>query len=380
MHLQLTSDQQLLIETTRRFIADTSSLAATRDLAATPDGFTTDWWRQGAELGWTSLLAPEALGGAGSSATSVSELAEVAFERGRYVAPGPFASANAAVAALSAAEQPGPGLTALLEAVVAGERIVTVAAEERGAGWPVARLAGVATTLTATDDGTLVLTGSKVLVEAVGPADMLLVLAAGATGPVLLVVPAGAAGVTVTARESVDLVRRFADVEFDGVVVDPGAVVTTDARVIERSLDVGTVLQLAETVGALDRVLEFTREWAFDRYTFGRQLASYQEIKHRFADMTLWLEASKATVAAAARALGTQSSEASDLVSTAASYVDEHGPELVQDCVQIHGGIGVTWEHDIHLFLRRATINSLTFGTTRDHRERLAALTLEGAS
>src|SRR6187402_1537742 len=103
MHLQLTSEQELLIETTRRFLATTSSSTATRELAATPDGFALDWWRQGAELGWTSLLAPEALGGAGGSATSVSELAEIAFERGRCVAPGPFASANAAVAALSGA-------------------------------------------------------------------------------------------------------------------------------------------------------------------------------------------------------------------------------------------------------------------------------------
>ena len=137
------------------------------------------------------------------------------------------------------------------------------------------------------------------------------------------------------------------------------------------------MLQLAETVGALDRVFEFTLEWAFDRHTFGRPLASYQELKHRIADMQLWLEASKATVVAAVGAVAAQAPEASELVSTAKSYVSEHGPELVQDCVQMHGGIGVTWDHDIHLYLRRVTLNSATYGTARQHRERLAAMILE---
>lgn len=379
MQFQLTDDQRLLVETTRRFLADTSSIAATRRLADTDDGFSRDWWQRGADLGWTSLLAPEALGGARADDTSLADLAEVAVERGRCVAPGPFATVNAAVDALSSAEHPSPELTALLDAAIAGRRIVTLAAEERGAGWPVTRLES-ATTLVADADGDgLVLNGAKVLVEAAG-AQSLLVLAAGATGPVLVAVDADAPGVEIARRESVDLVRRFADVSFRDVAVADWAVVTSDRRAIERALDVATLLQLAETVGVLDRVLEFTKEWAFDRYTFGRQLASYQEIKHRFADMTLWLEASKATVVAAAKALGARAGDAGELVSVAASYVDDHGPELVQDCVQIHGGIGVTWEHDIHLYLRRATVNALTFGTTRDHRERLAALTLEGAS
>jgi len=374
----LTGDQQLFVETTRRFLADTSPLSATRALAEAADGVTPQWWQRGCELGWTSLLAPEPFGGAGADAHSVLDLAHVAVERGRCVAPGPFAASNAVVAALAAATDPGDELTALLEGVMAGTQIAALAVEERGSGWP---LAGApATTLTAGASGSLVVDGAKILVESAGLADVFVVLAEGATGRVLVAVPAGDDGVTVTPRDSVDLVRRFADVELNDVAVEAGAIVTDDARVIERALDVATLLQLAETVGVIDRVLEFTKEWAFDRFTFGRPLASYQEIKHRFADMTLWSEASKATVIAAGRALGSGAVEAGELVSTAASYVDEHAPELVQDCVQMHGGIGVTWEHDIHLYLRRATINSLTHGTVRDHRQRLAALTLTTAA
>jgi alkylation response protein AidB-like acyl-CoA dehydrogenase len=137
---------------------------------------------------------------------------------------------------------------------------------------------------------------------------------------------------------------------------------------------VAAALQLAEVVGAIDRVLEFTIEWAFDRLAFGRQLASYQALKHRFADMRLWLEAAKATTAAAVHAVDDHSPDAPELVSVAKSYVGEHAPELVQDCVQMHGGIGVTWDHDIHLYLRRVTLDSALSGTVTDHRRRLATI------
>jgi len=367
MELSLTDDQTLFVETTRRFLADTSPITATRQLGDTPLGFTREWWQRGAELGWTSLLAPESVGGTASDPHAVNDLANVAFQRGRCVAPGPFAALNTAVAAMAGAAAPAPESTTMLEATMAGEHVIALAAQERAAGWPVAASSRLQTVLATVADGSLVVSGTKTLVEAAGAADSFLVLAAGVSGPVLVAVPAGAAGVEIVDRESIDLVRRFADVEFRDVNVAASSIV-------------GTILQLAETVGVLDRVHEFTKEWAFDRHTFGRPLASYQEIKHRFADMTLWLEASKATVVAAARALGAKRSDAAELVSTAASYVDDHGPELVQDCVQMHGGIGVTWEHDIHLFLRRATINALTFGTTRDHRERLAAMTLSAAT
>jgi alkylation response protein AidB-like acyl-CoA dehydrogenase len=117
-----------------------------------------------------------------------------------------------------------------------------------------------------------------------------------------------------------------------------------------------------------------TVEWAFDRYSFGRPLASYQELKHRFADMKTWLEASHAMVTAAARAVQRQSPDAASTASVAAAYLGDVLPELIQDCVQIHGGIGVTYDHDLHLFLRRVTVNRALHGAPADHRQRLATL------
>ena len=119
-----------------------------------------------------------------------------------------------------------------------------------------------------------------------------------------------------------------------------------------------------------------TIEWAFDRYSFGRPLASYQELKHRFADMKLWLESSHAIADGAAQAVEDDMPDAWDILSAGKAYVGHYGVELMHDCVQIHGGIGVTFEHDLHLFLRRVTADSLQYGTVTEHRERLTA-TLE---
>jgi len=114
-------------------------------------------------------------------------------------------------------------------------------------------------------------------------------------------------------------------------------------------------------------VLAMTNQWLLDRHSFGRPLASYQALKHRFADMKLWFEAARATTAGAAEAVGARSPQAAKLVSVAKAYVGERAPVMLQDCVQLHGGIGVTWEHDLHLYLRRAAQNRAMFGSPEDH-------------
>jgi alkylation response protein AidB-like acyl-CoA dehydrogenase len=124
----------------------------------------------------------------------------------------------------------------------------------------------------------------------------------------------------------------------------------------------------------MQSAFDLTVEWAFERYSFGRPLASYQELKHRFADMKAWLEASHAIADAAATATADRTPDAAELASAAKAFVGQYGSELVQDCVQIHGGIGVTFDHDLHLFLRRVTMNRTLCGTPADHRQRLAAI------
>ena len=145
------------------------------------------------------------------------------------------------------------------------------------------------------------------------------------------------------------------------------------ASAVERQLHLAIVLQSAETVGALDRVLEFTLEYLGDRSSFGRPLASYQAIKHRIADMKMWIEGCHGvTERRGARGAGRRSRRRSRPSAPPPSYLGDHATEIVQDCTQLHGGIGVTWEHDLHLYLRRITLDRNLFGTPAQHRERIA--------
>jgi alkylation response protein AidB-like acyl-CoA dehydrogenase len=199
---------------------------------------------------------------------------------------------------------------------------------------------------------------------------LLLVTAAAGDGLRQFLVPADAPGVTGHPQRSLDFVKRYARIEFDGVVVGESELVGSAAStpaLVDRQSQVAMVLQCAETVGILDTVLSMTINWTHDRYSFGRPLGSYQAIKHRLADMTMWLHASRGITAAAVDRVAARGTDAALWVSAAKSYLGEHAGALVQDCVQLHGGIGVTWEHDLHLYLRRITLYRSLFGTPSEH-------------
>ena len=192
-----------------------------------------------------------------------------------------------------------------------------------------------------------------------------------------VLVPADAAGIAIEPLKGVDLSRRYSAVTFDGVRVPVEAIVGASGgaeAAVEQQLRHALVIANAESVGALQAGFDMTVEWSFDRYSFGRPLASYQALKHRFADMKAWLEASHAISDAGAAAVSAHDEDAGELVSAAKAFIGDRGNELLQDCVQIHGGIGVTFEHDLHLFLRRVMVDSAVHGTARDHLLRMADL------
>jgi alkylation response protein AidB-like acyl-CoA dehydrogenase len=384
LDLTLSPDQSFFQETTRRFLEGEAPLTRVRELADDPAGFDRGWWRRGAELGWTAFLVPEAYGGGTLSGGGLADLAIVAEEFGRMVSPGPLHPTNIVAGAIAASGTPDQRAE-VLPGIVSGDLVATLCFTEPGHGW---RPTDVELAAQRSGDG-FVLTGTKAMVEAAGEADWFLVTArsGGDDGLVQFLVPSDTPGLTVKPMRGLDLVRQFGEVRFDDVAV-PGTarVGAGDATAdVERQLQVGATLECAQMAGAADRVLEFTAAYALDRYSFGRQLASYQALKHRFADMKLWLEATHATVSGAARAVdggaGVGNGTGADgrlsgtgrLVSAAKVYVGDRVPELVQDCVQIHGGIALTWEHDIHLYLRRVTLGRALYGTPDDHRERLAA-------
>ena len=372
MDFELSDDQQLFWETARKFLDAECPPAVVRALADEPAGFDPAWWRRAAELGWTSFFVPEEFGGGTVSGHPVLDLAIVAEEVGRHVAPGPLLPTNV-VAAAVAAHGNDDQQAGVLAAVASGEQVATWALAEPAGRWDERGVALRAEPVA----GGWVLDGEKAYVEAAAQAAWLLVTARAGDGLVQFLVPADADGLTITPVDSLDLVRRFGHIRFDRAHVPAAAVLGDPAATraaVEHQLQVALAVQCAEMVGAIDRVFEFTVQWAFDRYSFGRPLASYQALKHRFADMKMWLEACHGTATAAARAVDGARDDAAELVSVAKAYIGDQAPELVQDCVQLHGGIGITWEHDIHLYLRRVTLDRALYGSPAHHRDRVASM------
>ena len=372
MQVDLSSDQEFFKETTTRFLDERASAATVRAQRDDAAGFNSTYWRQGAELGWTSFLVPEARGGGSISGEGLVDLCLVAYEFGRHGAPGPLVATNLVAGALGAHEATGHQAD-VLAGLITGETIATWCPPEivpaQGArSWR-------ATVQANHQGGDVLIEGTATPVESAGQASHLLVTAVDGAGTTQLLVPADAPGVRVTPLGTVDLTRRFGAVSFDGVRVNRDAVVGEAGRAateVDHQLLVLLSLLNAESVGTMQAGFDMTLAWAFDRYTFGRPLASYQAIKHRFADMLACLEASHAVADEATRAVVDVRPEGDEMTSAAKAYIGHAGAELLQECVQLHGGIGITFEHDLHLYLRRLTVNRALAGTPSEHRRRVA--------
>jgi alkylation response protein AidB-like acyl-CoA dehydrogenase len=377
---EVASPERLLFaSTTQSFLEKEASLGRLRELHEAGISFEPDWWRRAAELGWASLLVPEELGGGSVSGDGVADLALVAELAGKTVAPGPLHPVSTVLAGLVEAPE---NHTEAIESLVSGEVIASWAVYEPGKQWSPL---DAALTATPTDTG-FRLDGVKDRVEAGDQSDLLLVVARCDDDAVRqFLVPTTAPGVTVETQTSIDMAKRYARVHFDGVEVDAAAAVGSAEQtpgLIARQSQIAALLQCAEVVGILDTVLCFTIQWGFDRHSFGRPLGSYQALKHKYADLKIWFEACRATTNAAVKEVALRSAGAEMAVSVAKSYVGERAPGMLQDCIQLHGGIGVTWEHDLHLFLRRVTLYRSMFGTPEEHNLHVYALTeeLESAS
>jgi alkylation response protein AidB-like acyl-CoA dehydrogenase len=371
MHVTRSDEQEFFRATTERFLVDHAPPSTLRQLRDDTTGLPPGYWTQGAQLGWTSLLVDEAKGGGSLSGAGLVDLSLVAYEFGRHAAPGPLVATNVVAAALS--EEGDEAQAEVLAGLLSGESV---------ASWCPATFAGGALSAGSiaieTQGGELVLTGVSKPVESAVLASHFLVTGREASGLTQVLVPASSSGLTVTPLQNIDVTRRFGALSFDAVRVPLSAVVGDAgeaAPALARQTRCALTLLNAEAVGAMQAGFDLTVEWAFDRYSFGRPLASYQALKHRFADMLAWLEASHGiSDAGCVLAATDDSSEADELTSAAKAFVGQYGADLLHDCVQIHGGIGVTYEHDLHLYLRRFTLNRSLVGTPSEHRRRIAEL------
>jgi alkylation response protein AidB-like acyl-CoA dehydrogenase len=368
--LLLTDDQVLLRDTAARFIRDTCDMRKVRALSE--EGFSAEraYIRGSAEIGWLANFVPEEFGGGTVSGQAVLDAVIIAEERGRVLQPGPFVPMNVAAYALAAGGT-DDRRAQLLPLVATGETTVTWAVADSRGNW--SPESGV---LAAFTGGKYVLSGTKGFVQDAHVADWLLVTVASGGGVLQFVVPTDASGVSVRVLDGLDITRRLCEVRFDEVELPSAALVggAEDAsELIQRQLQLALVLTVAESVGAMDQLFAMTVEYAKARIAFGRSIGSFQAIKHLLADTSLLLEASKAAGIAAARSVQVGHSDAQELSSIAKAFVGESAVTLAQNCFQVFGGIGFTWEHDQHLFLRRLTTDAALYGGASWHREVLCA-------
>ncbi len=369
MYFDLTDEQQAIRSTAREFLAARYKSERIRELAESETGFEQSDWEEMAELGWPGLALPEEWGGQGLGIVDLAVLFE---EMGYALAPSPLLSTTVAGLALAtngSDEQK--------------EKLLRPLAEGKVRGTPALCDAGTPATpglfeMEAKPDGDgVVLDGEKVLVMDAASADFLLVATADGCRHI---VERDADGVTVSAERSIDLTRRLHSVRFDGVRVGPEATLEGGQEEYLPILWRACVAIAAESTGIAQRTMEMAVEYAKDRQQFGRPIGAYQAVSHRCAQMLLETENSRSAVYGAAWAADAEPESLPLAASMAKAYASDAGWRVPDASIQVHGGIGFTWEHDLHFFLKRGKANAATFGTASWHRERVADLALSEAS
>ena len=369
MNLAFSAEQVEWKRAVRRFLATHGGTAQARGAVGREAGHDAAGWREACDLGLASMLVPSEHGGAGLGWAEVVATIE---ETGRALARLPFFSTvclatNALLAAGSEEQR-----AAYLPKIAAGDLLATVAFAEGPRSDPFAMA-----TIAREDGGGFELHGAKRYVVDGDVADLLLVTArspgsTGEEGAAMFLVDAHAPGVKTTALPTMDLTRRQAFVELHGVRVDASAKMG-DARALRATLDRAAVALAAESLGGADRCLEMATEYAKARVQFGRPIGSFQAIKHRLADMLVAVETARSAVYyAASVAQSGDDAELATAAPLAKSYCTEAFFRCAAESIQIHGGVGFTWEHDAHRFFKRAQGSLALLGSPAADRERVA--------
>jgi alkylation response protein AidB-like acyl-CoA dehydrogenase len=363
VNFELSEEQEMLREASRDLLSDRAPITHVRAWADRAKDVDPEVWRLTADLGWPGLGLPEEYGGAGQG---LVELALVAEEMGRALGRGPVTPTAIAGRALAAAGS--PALRAeVLPALAAGSDWATWAFAEPHAPWS---LDGVRATARSDGDA-VVLDGVKTAVQDAGGARWLLVTARQDGVPASFLVDRTAPGVTVRRQQVLDLTRSFHEVRFEGVRVSPDRRLAAGPGEIQRLLDEASVLRCADALGVMERMLELTVEHTTSRVQFGRPIGTFQAVKHACADMALRVHGARAATGYAAMAADAGAADIGRAACAAASYVAAGAGEVAARALQLHGGIGFTWEHELHLHLRRARADSVLYGDAAVHRDRL---------
>jgi alkylation response protein AidB-like acyl-CoA dehydrogenase len=365
VELAFSDEQEQLRDSVRRFLADKSPITEVRRLMETPDGYAREVWAQMADqLGLLGLTIPEQYGGTGSGP---AELTVVLEEMGAALLCSPYFSTVVLAANAIMLAGDDEARKELLPSIASGSVIGALAIAEDDGRWD---LAGVRLQARQTADG-YVLSGHKNYVLDGHLADLIVVVARTGDGIGFFTVAGGAAGLQRIPLPTLDMTRTQARLEFD----ETPARMIGDPRIAEaalaRTLDLAAIALAAEMVGGAQRCLDMSVSYAKTRQQFDRPIGSFQAIKHKCADMLLDIETARTAAYYAAWAAAGDSDELAAVASLAKAHCSEAFFHAAAENIQIHGGIGFTWEHDAHLYFKRAASAQILFGDPAYHREQL---------
>lgn len=368
MNFSFTEEQEMLRDSVRSFLAAKLPIERTRELMETDTGFDAAIWAEMAALGWMGMAIPEEYGGFGFTDQELNIVVE---EMGRTLAAVPFFStavlgANAVLHSNSDAHR-----KELLPRIASGELRVALAHVDAGGTWDPDN---VDMTATKQDDG-WVLNGTKAFVIDGHTADVVIATARSDKGVSLFVVDGSAEGLERRRVETMDMTRKQAELTFSNVRVQAGALAGAEGggdAILRHVLEHAITSLACEQVGGAQMCLEMSVEYAKVRVQFGRAIGSFQAIKHKCADMLMNVESARSTAYYASWAAAAEDEELAIVAPLAKSVCSDAYFAAAADTIQIHGGIGFTWEHDAHLYFKRAKTSQLLFGDPVSHRRTLA--------
>jgi len=376
MEFELNETQRLFQRSARELFAQECPPTLVREMIENSAPYSDDVWKLIVDQGWTGLIFSEEDGGLG---LGMVELAVAFEEMGRALVPGAFLSTVALAGSLIEAACSPEYRAARLQAICEGRLKATIALLEESANWDPDAVAMAATPV----DGGFKLSGTKLFVSDASVADCIITVARGAVGLVLAFVDSKASGVSIKPMPGLDVTRSLSAVEFNDVMVKTEDVMSDGSKAqaaLERSIDIATLALSAEMAGGMQLLLEASVEYAKTRKQFGKPIGQFQAVQHHCANMLLLTESTRSAVYYAAWVMGNDPEQAPLAVSMAKAYASDGYREVGNLAVQVHGGIGFTWDENVHFYYKRSKASELMFGDATYHRERIARLVIDHAS
>jgi alkylation response protein AidB-like acyl-CoA dehydrogenase len=374
MDFGFSEEQEMLRDAAKRFLADNCPTTYVRKMMAHDSAHDPEFYKKLVGLGWPGLLIPEEYGGTGGTFLDITVIME---EAGKALLPGPFSATALLAAPLIIEGGSEAQKKELLPKIAAGDLIATLAIAEASGRFDAGGIG-----LKAEKKGSrYTLSGEKLFVPDAHVANCIGVVArtqagsSGEQGISLFLLPPETKGLTITQLKTVDMTRRLCHLKFDGVEVDAGALVGAENQgwpIVRRTFDIAVAGLCAEIVGTAQRALDMSVDYAKTRVQFGKPIGSFQAIKHKCVDMMVAVENARSLTYYACWTVDERVGEAATAVPMAKAYASDMGKNVTSEAIQVHGGIGFTWEHDMHLFHRRALAGEANFGNAPIHRETVA--------